>query len=352
MAWMTTDRSQIPAGPVARQAAAAQQGDMPAELSSSVATQLLTSSTFFAQSAANAYSSESWQVFYLHLATAVEQLIKAVLAQAHPSFIADPRADFDSLLHLCGLGHMARTPDFVAVVRTITVSEALQRIGRVVDDYRPPGPRVRLLLDNRNSIIHVGHQSKVEAEAILGEVGNYVDALLPSIGLDGAGYWGDASEMVEDHARRRLSTIEATFHRRVQAAKERYRQRTLLMDDMGLAAYLAAVAPATPAEPYDAVPAPCPACGNVGELTGTPDPTWEPDWDVADGEGYVAGVYVGAIQLNASGFACRACGLSLDVSLLSLADLDMVTLTQDEFDVSDASLFFERQFADDEWEGS
>jgi hypothetical protein len=107
-----------------------------------VAERLLDSSTSFAQSSIAAYVAESWEVFHLHLATAIEQLAKAALADKHPTLLADPRGDFDSLLHLSGLGHFAQKPEYL--IRTITASEAIQRLGRVVDDYRAPGRRVAL----------------------------------------------------------------------------------------------------------------------------------------------------------------------------------------------------------------
>ena len=73
-----------------------------------IAERLLASSTHFARSATTAYADEAWETFYLHLGTAVEHLIKAVLADANPSYIADPKAGFDSLLHLTGMGQKAR----------------------------------------------------------------------------------------------------------------------------------------------------------------------------------------------------------------------------------------------------
>ncbi len=144
---------------------------------STVSAGLLRSSSAFARSAIAAYVDESWDVFYLHLATAVEQLVKSALAQVHPSFIADTTGSFDSLLHLCGMGDRARTPDFVSAVRTISVTEALKRVGRVVDGYQEPGTLVYVLLDTRNEIVHAGHDTRQEGEAVLGDVARYVPPL-------------------------------------------------------------------------------------------------------------------------------------------------------------------------------
>jgi hypothetical protein len=95
----------------------------------------------------------------------------------------------------------------------------------------------------------------------------------------------------------------------------------------------------------------CPACGHSGLLTGNPEPTWEPDFDVEGGHAYIAGVYVASISLAPTAFLCRTCGLALDDSLIDFAEFDEVTLGEGDFDVVAASAFFERQ-AGDEWLGS
>ena len=322
--------------------------DVTPEGTPSVADRLLASSTFFARSAATAYASESWEVFHLHLATALDQLIKAVLASVHPSFIADTSANFDSLLHLCGFGARAQTPEFVAAVRTITASVALKRVERVADDYRKPGSRVILPLETRNAIVHVGHQARTEGELTLGEVAHYVGPLLSSLNMEPTEYWGDSFGLVADHANRRLGAAEAAYKRKVQAAKDRYARTITTMNHASLVAFLAAVAATSLSEPFESAPVECPACGHPGWLAGSPEPDWEADYDVADGEGYVSGVYVSAIQLRASGFDCPTCGLSLDTSLLPIAELDQVTVNAEDFDVSEATTFFQRQLAEQE----
>jgi hypothetical protein len=327
--------------------------DATAGTAGSVGVRLLASSTRFARSAATAYSDEQWDVFSLHLATAVEQLVKAVLARAHPSFIAEVRPNsrdgFDSLLHLCGFGHRARTPDFVAAVRTISATEALDRVGLLVDGYQPPSPLVGLLLRSRNGIVHAGYPEKAEGEAVLGDVARYVGPLLSSQGIDPKEYWGDSADMVAVHAKRRLDASEARYRRRLQAAKDQYARLVSRMDQHGLAAYLAAVAPGFPAEPYDSALAECPACGETGLVTGSPEPEWEADWDYGDGRAYPVGAYVSEIRLDAVGFRCRVCGLDLDADDLAFAGLARIRLTDDDCDLSGATAYFGKQVADESW---
>ena len=87
----------------------------------SVRDQLLDSATDFAHSAVAAYRGEDWPVYYLHLATALEQLVKGALAHASPAYIADAR-DFDALLHLTGRGERASAPEFIKAAKTIPVT--------------------------------------------------------------------------------------------------------------------------------------------------------------------------------------------------------------------------------------
>jgi hypothetical protein len=215
----------------------------------------------------------------------VEQLAKSVLAQAHPALIAYTRASFDSLLHLCGFGDKAKTPDFVVAVRTIGAVQALERIGRLVDGYRAPSPRVLLLLEMRNGIVHSGHRGTAGGEAsLMGDVAQYVEQLLNARGLSTTEYWGDSAEMVATHMKRRLTALEASYQRRLQAAKERFAGYASRMEPAALEAYVAAATPIAPGAEFDSALVPCPACGHGGLITGESDPEWEPDWDYSDGQ--------------------------------------------------------------------
>lgn len=309
-----------------------------------ISDRLLASSYSFARSAVAAYSAKSWDVFYLHLATAVEQLLKAVLARSHPSLIADTRADFDSLLHLCGLGKRARVPEFVRAVRTISVSEALKRVERLVDSYQQPTPRLLLLLDTRNAIVHSGHYEKGEAEAVLGDTAQYIEQLLKGLEITATTYWGDFTSLVLEHANRQLSAVEASYARRVQAARDRWAKLADSLSPAAMEAFVATAIPYAPRKTFDSALVTCPACENPGELTGIPDPQWEADWDYADGQSYLTGAYVGSIRLRGDGFRCHFCGLNLDPWQLPFAGMEYRMLQEEEFDITGATRFFEHEF--------
>ena len=313
-----------------------------------MAADLLASSQVFARSAVTAYSTESWEFFYLHLATALEHLAKSVLVSADPVLIADTRADFETLLHLTGYGHKAKTSDFGRVVRTVGLTEALERAGSLIENYKKPQPGVRLLIDARNGYVHLGQGGKIAAEIVLGDVADYFDQLLMERGIQSQDYWGEGSDLVADHREKRLDAIEASYRRRIQAAKDRYVVKLAGMDDTTRRLVITALTQVDVSEDFSEIPRDCPACEEVGTLyVSLAEPDWEPDYDVADGQAYVAGLYVGSIRIFGQEFNCRACGLVIEDRALELAGMDDFKLKEGEFDVDMAQRAFEEQHDDD-----
>jgi hypothetical protein len=317
----------------------------PAEHIPAVTDRLLASSTRFAQSAIDAYVDEDWEVTYLHLSTAVEQLVKAALAAVHPVLIADRNAEFDTLLHLIGHHELANTPESAA--RTVSVTEAIKRIAQVLPGFRFPSARVRFLLDVRNGVVHAGHTVRAEHEAVLGEVATFVGDLLRSQHVDVATYWGDHADLVEEHRRRRLNALEGAYQRKVRAAREGHLSSFDRLIPGEQQAYLEAREPHDLATDYNEARADCPACGHLGLLSGEPEPEWEADWDTEGGEAYVAGGYVSSIRLYATAFDCDVCSLSLTAEQLPFANLASVELTEEDADLDSATEYFTRQLAED-----
>jgi hypothetical protein len=311
-----------------------------------MAADLLASSQVFARSAVTAYSTESWEFFYLHLATALEHLAKSVLVSADPVLIADSRADFETQLHLTGYGHKATTPD-LGSVRTISLTEALERAGRLIENYKKPQAGVRLLIEARNGFVHLGQRSKVAAELVLGDVADCLDQLLAERGAKSADYWGEAADLVAEHRGKRLDAIEASYRRRIQAAKDRYSAKFADMDDATRRVVITALTQVDVAADFSEVPRDCPACDEVGTLyVSLAEPTWEPDYD-SDGD--VTGMYVESIRIFGLEFGCRVCGLNLDDRELELAGMGELTLAEGEFDTQVAQEAFEEEFEPDDY---
>jgi hypothetical protein len=311
-----------------------------------VADRLLKSSRRFAQRAIEAYVTETWDAFYLHLSTAVEQLVKSVLASVHPALIADKAADFETLLHLTGNPQFAVTPESAA--RTVSVTEAIRRVGRLLPDFRQATPRVTYLLDMRNGIVHAGHTARAEHQAVLGEVATFVDQLLVHQNVVPAEFWGPHADLVAEHGRRRIDALEAAFQRSVRNARDRHERFFASLNDDEQVAFLEAREPEELADEYDSARATCPSCGNLGLLTGQPEPQWQADWDAEGGEAYLAGAYVASVRLFATGFHCEVCSLTIHTDSLAFAGFAAVELTEEDADLEEATAFFTRQLAEDQ----
>ncbi|TME83578.1 MAG: hypothetical protein E6I45_03380 [Chloroflexi bacterium] len=78
-----------------------------------------------------------------------------------------------------------------------------------------------------------------------------------------------------------------------------------------------------------------------------PSQTWNP-WDYADGQTYVAGMFVDSIKLRASAFECPVCRLVLQDATLEQADLNTVIFRQPAFDGQLAYSQFRRVEAEDQ----
>jgi hypothetical protein len=121
------------------------------------------------------------------------------------------------------------------------------------------------------------------------------------------------------------------------------------MDDTTRSVVITALTQVDVSDDFGEIPRDCPACGYVGTLyVGLAEPDWEPDYDVADGQAYVTGLYVGSIRISGREFNCRVCGLALEDRDLELAGMGDFKLKEGEFDVDMAQRAFEEQLHDDD----
>lgn len=117
----------------------------------------------FAQSGLRARLEGDSSVYLLHIATALELLAKAFLASLDGALVA--AHDFDSLLHGSGHSRHARKPR--ARMRTITMREALDRVGQVMPAIENLKGSLQLLADVRNGVVHAGQLDEGSVDAVL-----------------------------------------------------------------------------------------------------------------------------------------------------------------------------------------
>jgi hypothetical protein len=269
---------------------------------------LAASAQSFGRSGLQAFAGGDAAVFLLHAGTALEHLSKSLLASLHGSLIASPN-DFDSLLHLTDLSKHAGTPP--AQMRTITLTMALERAGKIVPELANLKTSLQPLVDGRNGVVHAAIVDPAAAERVVVPYLRACDLLLAGMDRDRAEFWGDLLEVVD--AREAASAEAATIRAldKLAAARAAFKVRYDSLNSDVRAALLGAIAASYAPEKYEQTLLDCPVCSTPALVEGTISVDWQPDFDYDDGEMYVAGAYP-EVTIFPQRFECRACGLSLE----------------------------------------
>jgi hypothetical protein len=273
-----------------------------------VKEELQNSASEFGQSALHAYLDKNWAVFLLHAATSLEHLLKASLASRHAALIA--AADFDSLLHACELSPHAHTP--ASLMKTIGARDALERCGRLIPSIDILKKELNLLVDVRNGVVHLGHVDKQAAKQTLTPFLKASDHLLSYIRADKPAHWGDLQDLVTARLSDSIKESEVRAMEAVTSAKVEFGRRfggiadTTLRDGL-LKSIESTYSPAK----YEEQLVDCPSCGRLALVSGAYEVEWEPDYDYADGESFIAGVYP-VVTFYPGHLSCRVCELELD----------------------------------------
>jgi hypothetical protein len=291
------------------------------------ARDLLQSASRLARSGYAAFAAGDAHLFVLHSATAVEHLVKAALAAAHPVLIADLRSE-PSVVHLLGLKAIPENQ-----VRTVSCREAFARARRTLR-LRTADPS---LIDLRDALVHFGHtpDASVVEEALAGYL-VVTDDLLRLLDRSDEDYWVQAVDAV----RARLSSSHDAVLRFVQ---------DLLVDARGRGRALeASLDPATVQlmvgsqldRPEEQL-VECPACGFEAAIVAG-DLEEEAHADDYDDEGSVSSVYW-SVTMTPTALRCVVCRLELHgVDQLRAAGLGDIELDED-----DAQAYVEMGFEPD-----
>lgn len=245
--------------------------------------------------------------FCAHAGTALEQLAKAYLASIDPTLVVDGR-NFDSLLHACGKGRHARLP--ASLMKTITMDEALKRCGQILPVIENLRGDLQRLVDARNGAIHVGAADESEKLRMLVPYLHASRQLLGEGGFED-GYWGEFDGVVELRVAEVTEAAVAAVKEAMIAARLRFDERYGQLGEDVRPAVLRAFEAGYSPEKYEQQLVDCPTCSTLGLASGSTDIDWQPDWDHADGEDYVAGMYP-VVTFFPGRFECRACELELE----------------------------------------
>jgi hypothetical protein len=270
---------------------------------------LYSSAERFGRSALRAFLDEDWPIFLLHAATPLEQLTKAYLASLNQSLVA--ASDFDSLLHACGLGKNAQRPSML--MRTITVTQALDRAGQVLPALKNLRSELTLLADVRNGVVHAGRVQGSAAETILVPALKACDELLAAMNVERGQFWADLTEVVDARLSESAKAAEIRATEAIASARREFDNRYAAMEPEMRKAVLKVVREGYQREGFEHDFVDCPSCGEPALARGTVDVDWEPDFDRGDfGETIIVGAYPENVTFFPNRLECRACGLRLE----------------------------------------
>ena len=189
--------------------------------------QLRSSAAQFAQSGLRARLDQEWAVHQLHIATALELLAKAKLASLHGSLIA--AKDFDSLLHLSGHPRHAKQPP--DRIRTITITDALLRVGQVVPSVENLRSELKYLADVRNGVVHAGHLTSEAQDRVLLPFITACDLLLDDMEASRHDFWGEYVELIDTHRAESVKAAEVEAAEAIMLARKAFAERFAELDE-------------------------------------------------------------------------------------------------------------------------
>jgi len=269
---------------------------------------LFGSAVKFARSSLQALADGDSSLFLLHAGTALEHLAKSMLASLHGSLIASPK-HIRSLLFLAGFEKEAGIKR--SQIRTINFEEALGRAGLVVPQLANLKEPLQPLVDGRNGVAHAAVADQDTAEEVAPLFLRACDLLLEKTKVERAAFWGDLLDVVDAREAASAEAAKISALEKIAAAVAAFEGRYGSLVDEVRQALLATIAGTYAPEKYEQTLMGCPVCATPALVEGTIDVVWEPDWDYADGESYIVGVYP-KVTIFPQRLECRACGLELE----------------------------------------
>lgn len=178
-----------------------------------------------------------------------------------PALLADRNADLDTMLHLTGLGQLAKCSPHE--VKTISAHEACLRCARIVPEFTYTHQADQALFVARNGGAHLALTTDEVARESARIMVRLLEPLIKNLDLDRGKFWGDMESVADTLLDEKASQISAAVEMKVAAAKSRLEAR---LTGLG-ASERELVLKALSAHPFytkDEEPYECPACGQTG----------------------------------------------------------------------------------------
>jgi hypothetical protein len=180
---------------------------------------LLSSAKDFADRALRAYLDGDERVILVNAAFALEHMSKALLASHHPALMMEIRnGQFDSLLHLMGLGAKARK---LTEPKTIGAKEALARVEQMMT-IKTPKDHLYRLIEVRDGVVHAGHFNAANTREILTSFLRYSNEVYDELTVPDDDRWESHTNLVSRLITQNLSEVEHRVYRKIEAARNNY----------------------------------------------------------------------------------------------------------------------------------
>jgi len=258
--------------------------------------------------------------FYLHAGVSIELLLKARLAAEHPVLIADSR-NFSSMLELVRATSHDEMPSHT--IRTITVTEAMERCRQVIPEISSLVDAVKSVLTMRNGAAHMGMATSKNVTGDLRAVSSLVDYLVQNLDQDRERFYGDFLNAVDAQLDESRADAERSAATAIAAARRRFFDRfSGMLPSPNLEE---AINFSGWEDRYETQRHRCPACGSEALLHGESYPEWT---DKLDDDGRIETTEL-RVEFYSMGVECRLCGLELRGAELRGLDIP------DSFSLSD-----------------
>ncbi|MEU4243110.1 hypothetical protein [Actinoplanes sp. NPDC026619] len=272
--------------------------------------ELIRSAGDRAKTALDHYLSRDWGRFYVDAAVSLEHVSKALLASHNPALLIDlNRKDFDSLLHLCGLGTHARS----ASPKTISATEAVNRVRRILPELSARDESIRTLIDVRDGVIHAGFLPQSSARDSLVAFLRASNDIYETLAIPAADRWPDHQDYVESVLNLASSGIEDLVQKKIRKGRAVYASLSAGVSAQQLAKIVrdrtsAATFPTDEEEALSHIA--CPACESEANCAGRFDIDW--DFESVLEEGEISYSPNPSVIIYPRRMMCPVCGLNLD----------------------------------------
>lgn len=245
--------------------------------------------------------------FLVNLAISAELLGKALLAGIHPSLIIDK--DFDSLLHVCGAGKHARKSP--ANIRTIGARDIFDRCSQILPKLKEHEEILNTLANIRSGLIHLGDHDAKMAKLVFTPYLKYVKIILESLQVDFKAFFGEYTDIANTNIMDSKKEIDVQVQALLAKARSDFKQKFKGIKKEVAKEIIKTLEETYAITKYEEEHASCPACKNLGVISGSSEVEgWEVDYDR---DGNPEGAYP-IVKLHGDLFTCHVCGLELNSS--------------------------------------